>query len=267
MITVKEKFGSGSLTDNYTSPAAELQYIAHADAGEDQAAVLLAVEAVCPGQTNGLWLLNVSLEPMEGNGWWLARCSYGIYEFSFQFDTSGGTKHIVASKQTTQAYGTGAAKTDNGGLIGVTGEGTVEGCDITIPVYNFSETHYIDDSDVTQAYKVAIAKLTGKTNQATFKGFAAGEVLFMGASGSKRSHEDWQITFHFQVSPSFTIANGNALTIGTITNVEKLGWEYMWIRYRQAPVGSLKMLGQVPVAVYCERVYDAGDFSALNIGV
>ena len=69
-----------------------------------------------------------------------------------------------------------------GGAIGVTADG-VEGVDITVPVYQFSETHYFSDAQVTGAYKGAIFSCTGKTNAGAFKGFAPGEVLFLGASG------------------------------------------------------------------------------------
>jgi len=69
----------------------------------------------------------------------------------------------------------------------VNGEGTgVEGVDITIPVYNFSETHYLPTLIVTPQYKADLFRLTGRTNQAPFRGFQPGEVLFLGASGSLR---------------------------------------------------------------------------------
>jgi len=68
--------------------------------------------------------------------------------------------------------------------IGVTDTG-VEGVEIVVPVYNFSETHYLPDGQVTQGYKLTLFGLTGKVNNGSFRGFAAGEVLFLGASGSK----------------------------------------------------------------------------------
>ena len=49
-----------------------------------------------------------------------------------------------------------------------------------MPVYNFSETHYIAAENVTQAYKATLFALTGRINAAPFRGFAAGEVLFSG---------------------------------------------------------------------------------------
>lgn len=59
---------------------------------------------------------------------------------------------------------------------------SVEGTDITIPVYNFKETHYNPIALVTPAYKAALFYLTGKVNALSFNGFAAGEVLFRSVS-------------------------------------------------------------------------------------
>jgi len=130
-----------------------------------------------------------------------------------------------------------------------------------MPVYNFSETHYIDAGFVTQAYKLTLFALTDRVNNSVFRGFAAGEVLFLGASGSKRGEEDWEITFRFAASP-----NVEGLTIGNIPNINKKGWEYIWVRYADAEDLAAKTLVKKPIAVYVEKVYHDGDFSGLGIG-
>ena len=38
------------------------------------------------------------------------------------------------------------------------------------------------------------------------------------------------------------------------------------VRYAPTVVGGLKVLGQKPVAVYVEKVYDEGNFADLGIG-
>jgi hypothetical protein len=84
-------------------------------------------------------------------------------------------------------------------------------------------------------------------------------VLFLGASGSKRGEEDWEITFRFAASPNVT-----DLTVGDIENIDKKGWEYLWVRYTDAE--DQNVLVQQPVAVYVEKVYELADFGALGIG-
>lgn len=130
-----------------------------------------------------------------------------------------------------------------------------------VPVYNFSETHYIDAALMTGAYKAALFFLTGAVNNAPFRGFAAGEVLFLGASGSKRGQDDWEIRFRFAASPNVT-----GLVVGSITGINKRGWEYLWGRYADAEDTAAKALVKRPVAAYVEQVYPYGDFSGLGIG-
>jgi len=118
--------------------------------------------------------------------------------------------------------------------------------------------HSIPDADVNKA---AYFALTGKVNNASWKGFAAGEVLFLGVSGSKRGEDDWEITFRFAASP-----NRTNIQIGNITVASKKGWEYLWVRYADVEDGGSNTLVKQPVAVYVEKVYEEGDFSALGIG-
>ncbi len=83
--------------------------------------------------------------------------------------------------------------------------------------------------------------------------------MFLGASGSLRSQEDWEITFRFAASPNVT-----GLVIGDIAGIDKKGWEYLWVRYADAE--DQNVLVKKPIAVYVERVYEEGDFSLLGIG-
>ena len=140
---------------------------------------------------------------------------------------------------------------------------SVEGVDLLVPSYNFGETHYIPQQSVTDAYKAKLFALTGRVNSAAFRGLARGECLFRGASGSQRSEEDWEITFNFSASPNVT-----GLTVGDITGINKLGWEYLWVRYvdKEQTVGNAKYIVRVPQFAYVEQVYYFGDFSQLGIG-
>ena len=114
---------------------------------------------------------------------------------------------------------------------------------------------------MTASYKAILRSLTGKVNNASFKGFSAGEVLFLGASGSKRGDDDWEISFRFAASE-----NRSYITVGDITGVAKKGWEYMWVRYADAEDDEAKAIVKKPVAVYIEKVYEEGSFGAFGIG-
>ena len=180
----------------------------------------------------------------------------------FAFDTGGGTKHINQSLKTDGRYPNTAP--DFAGAIGVDNEGNVNGVDVTMPVLNFTETHTLNGGRVTTSYKKTLAALTGTVNSGSFRGFSRGEVLFLGASGTKRSKKasaPWEITYRFAVSP-----NQAGLQVGDIKVTRKYGWDYLWVRYADKVVEGGKNVVKKPVAAYVEMVYPEGDFGNLGLG-
>ena len=259
--TIAEKFDSRPATVGKGSTA-DLLYVVQGT--EDDAEVHVAVTTTIPAYYLGLVFQSYSITPQGGEIWDVS-VRYGEREkkepgdSSFSFDTSGGTQHVTQSLETVGGYAPpGEMAPDFKGAIGVTSD-SVEGTDITVPVYSFSEAHYVPVGDIDGAYKAALFALTGTVNDDTFRGFAAGEVLFLGASGSQRGQEDWEITFRFAASPN--VVN---LPVGDITVASKKGWEYLWVRYADAV--DADVLVKQPIAAYVERVYEDGDFSGLGIG-
>ena len=180
----------------------------------------------------------------------------------FAFDTGGGTKHLNQSIKTDGKYPKDAP--DFAGAIEVDNEGNVNGIDVTMPVLNFTETHTLAGSRVSTSYKKTLAGLTGTVNRSGFRGFERGEVLFLGASGTKRSKKSsapWEITFRFAVSP-----NQAGLQVGDVKVARKYGWDYLWVRYADKVAEGGKNMVKKPVAAYVEQVYPEGDFGRLGIG-
>ena len=268
-ITVTEKFESRRSTTG-DNPSAELGYTVRGT--EDDLAARTAVEAASPTTYDNLPRQAVAVEPV-GPEHWDATVRYALDQASsappqtgdsvFSFDTGGGTQHITQSKATVGIYAASGSTAPNfQGAIGVTAD-SVNGVDITVPVYQFSETHYLPASQVTTGYKGTLFNLTGKINNGSFRGFTAGELLFLGATGSRRGtgpDDDWEITFRFAASPNVT-----GLSVGPITGINKKGWEYLWVRYADAEDTGASTIVKRPVAAYVERVYDAGSFGGLGI--
>ncbi len=268
-VTVEERYRSRTVSGD----EAELVYLVRGT--EDDAEARTQLLATAPMAVGALKRDSGTTRVEElHTGVWLGTVPYARSAMTqslpatgdsvYSFDTGGGTQHITQSLATAGSYApSGKTAPNYKGAIGVTAGG-VEGVDITVPVYRFSETHILDDNDVTGTYKAKLYHLTGKVNAASFRGLAAGECLFLGASGSKRggpSGEDWEISFNFAASP-----NRTNLTVGDITAIAKKGWEYLWVRYEDAEDATAKTLVQRPVAAYVEKVYEEGDFSDLGIG-
>ena len=274
-MSLTEKHDSRKITtgEDGAARSAEFVYTLTGVADENSARILATNSTA---STYGdLIRKSITLEPVHVDTTDLAACIWEITvqygeqtapeegESSFSFDTGGGTQHITQSLGTVGSYAASGTAPDFGGAIGVTHD-NVEGVDITIPVYNFSETHYLPASQVTSAYKGTLFNLTGKVNSGSFRGLAAGECLFLGASGSRRGtapEDDWEITFKFAGSP-----NRSGITVGPISGISKKGWEYLWVRYADVEDAASNTLVKQPVAAYVEKVYEEGNFGALGIG-
>ena len=241
----------------------------------DDVAVYVALGEESPEVHRGLIKQYIHAEPLGGESGqevWMGEAHYGRIQKNrptgvatggdgVQFDTSGGTQHITHSLATINAYAPeGETAPDNKGAIGVTRD-SVEGVDITVPVYNFSETHTFTKTKMSDYYKGLLFSMTGTVNSFVFRWFDIGEVLFLGASGALRDQSSWEITFRFSASP-----NVSGLTIGNISGIAKKGWEYMWVRYVDKPDNVSKTMVKEPEGVYIEQVYDYSDFYSLNIG-
>ena len=238
---------------------------------DDEAAVRAVAVANIPAAYQGLGLTNIQLEERLNATTWRVRAVYEppqaqqppeVPEPTFSFDTGGGSQHITQAIRTMGRYGP-SASSDLGGAIGFDGQ-NVNGVDITVPVYQFSETHYFTPSFVTQAYKINLMATTGTVNTVPFRGFAAGEVLFLGASGTRKgvlTTDPWEIAFKFAAQK-----NQYALAVGNIVPIEKRGWDYLWVQYGADVDPSVKVLIKKPIAVYVEQVYPDVNFAALGIG-
>ena len=195
---------------------------------------------------------------------------------SRSFDTTGGTQHITQAAQGDIVGVSGNAVTTASperrfppsapmmnGAIGVDSNG-VNGVDIVSPQLQWQEQYDVPNAYITSAYIRGLAGITGTVNNASFRGFASGEVLFLGCSGNQewddqKGRGPWSLTYRFVASQNVTNK-----TIGSISGIDKKGHEYLWVRYEDA-VSSSSLIKQ-PKAVYVDKVYMDGDFSGLGIG-
>jgi hypothetical protein len=267
-INVLEKFESRRLQASRDGRASHFTLVLAVTGSMDQLAVKNAANAFAPEVWGSgfpqLWKQTVEIQCIgtEGDGIWEAVVRYDTSgpeplsaNDSFEFEIGGGSQHI------TQAYATTAYPSDlpnNAGAIGVTEDG-VQGADIYAPEMTFSETHFYNDFSPT--YKRTLFSLRGRVNSSAFKGWAAGEVLFEGVSARRqdnRTTTPWGVTYRFRVSPNeeVTVA-GNTF--------DKFGWDLLDIRFEEGVVSGNGV--RQAVGAYVHRVYLAGNFALLGIGV
>ncbi|NBW11713.1 MAG: hypothetical protein EBR82_27145 [Caulobacteraceae bacterium] len=186
------------------------------------------------------------------------------FNTTLTFNLVGGTTHITTALDTSsyRLFADGAA-VDVKKTIGIDLKtGQVRGVDIVAPVLDFSLTTQFANRYVTAAYIKNVLALTGKTNSVAWKGYDIGEVLFKGARGSKKGSENWEISFEFSYS-----ANKTGLTVGGITGVDKKGWQYLDVMFKEDTSNTINGRPlQVPTQVNVHTVYDSDAFAQLLIG-
>lgn len=187
---------------------------------------------------------------------WTVEVPYGqrknaTGEWTWDFDTTGGTVHITQAKEELRRYPTATAP-DQLGAIAVDGH-DVKGIEIVIPAMKINVQFKHPLGVVTLAKAKFLSDMTGKTNSDTFLTFSPGQVLFLGARGSDGSEAEATISYQFAMA-----ANVTGQTIGSIAGVAKRAWEVAWIRYEDTvtTVSSVDNPTRVAKYVYVDRVYD-----------
>ncbi len=200
----------------------------------------------------------------KGNGVWNGVAHYGKRQPRqtgtawFQFDATAGTTHIQISKETVSTNNeVGGVLPDFQNVIGFNGQ-TVDGCDISIPVFKVTISYYCPTSDITQDYINALTENIG-TNDAPWGQWDEGEVLYLGTVGQPRGYDDWELTMHFLVAK-----NETQLNVGNITQIAKDGHDYIWVLFKNDDSPSKRLI-MVPDVAFVERVYDKIDFTKLGL--
>lgn len=182
--------------------------------------------------------------------------------YTINFDTTGGTTTMMASYATVGSYkkaGDADAIKDHSGAINVQ-EGKAEGTEIVIPTLKLNVQFKHPLGVITPTMIKNLARLTGKVNDSTFLGFDAGEVLFLGCTGSEGTDVETEISYQFAASENLQ----NQL-IGGITVTEKQGWDVAWIEFTDAV--SEAQAVRPPKYIRVERVYRRANLGlALGFG-
>jgi hypothetical protein len=256
--------------------AATIPYaiIGAADEADARATALASI----PTTFNGIPRSGITISERVNATTWKAIASYeqpdsgggsdtATLENTYTFETGGGQQNV---KQGYSGFSKRYSADDPGTGTVVDSvinfdKDSVNGVDIVIPQFQWSETYWFSPAVVTEGYKALVASCSGNINDRAFRGYAAGEVLFLGASGTKQGNGWWQITFKFARE-----RNRINIPIGFsgLTVASKLGWQYLWIRYEDGYTGSgpAKHAIKTPVAAYVEDVYQATDLAG-NLGI
>lgn len=233
-------------------PTEERTYIAFGSNDSDYIKAIAI--ASTPGSIltlNGtIYRQNIDVKPGRGS-YATVSVSYAKNEseegsFTWSFDTTGGTITMKVALSHIASYPAAGAP-DHGGAIGVNGD-EVDGVEVVIPAMKISATYTHPAGAITIAQAKSLARNTGRVNNDTFLTFAAGEVLYLGATGSDGS--DAAATVSYQFACSENLQNE---VIGGITVTEKQGWDVTWVQFKSDVDGGLPI--RPPEWIHVDRVY------------
>lgn len=195
------------------------------------------------------------------------------------FSTGGGTRRRMTSIETRHKLTANPAEPapDFGGLIGVTKDGKVEGCEVIAPAADFTISKRF--ASLTVGWFRNMLDLIACTNEDDWLGMYAGEVLFKGCDGNYKDGDDypWSVTGKFGYARNYVRGESEAiddmLTVGGIQIPDIGGWEHLWISY-QTKIETITVAGaplkvsvDYPRWAYVEVVYLAGNLSDLGLDV
>jgi hypothetical protein len=307
-MNVVEAFQSGNLTKG-RNPSGELRYIIFGvdmTSGFTEQSLIDAVNAVAPATFANLKRDDTSVEQLN-NEVWTASVRYSPIRvgervvaqnapYALSFSTQGESVNVQqAIEQTAYSLTDTVSPAQVGLSVNVDMDGSPQGVDIVAPRFEFSETHVVAASLVegnatipanatvadvvyssatTIAWTKLVSQATGTVNTATFRGFGAGEVLFLGLSGARQPDGGYEVTYSFVVSrnetvklPKFDLAGDTIPTSGggvETVSISKGGHDYLWFHHMERFAGDDKMPRRFTQAraAFLARVYPKSTFSA-----
>ncbi len=177
---------------------------------------------------------------------------------SVAWDTTGNTEHITQGLTAETSIPANAPYFH--GALNVSGD-SVNGVDVVRPALKYSETWILPASvAVSVSFVGSVYGCTGTVNSETFRAFAPGEALFIGARGQWSGDSPTvAVTFDFQCRP-----NKDSVYVEGLTGIAKKGWQHLWIRYEaESDSGTIV---RKPIAAYVNDVYESKSWAGLLIG-
>lgn len=247
---------------------------------DDEIAAAQAALLTLPPYYRSLALERVSVSAREGMTTWKVEVEYSsqqskpisavqsnLEDPEVSYTLSGETKHITQSLSTRgktadgiDINGTGTITVVDNGVIGVEKD-SVKGADILVPVVTFSETHYFLKKNVTRTLRTKWESMFARTNNATFRGYETGEVLFEGCQTTVKGGAEGVVPVTFQFKRR---ANVEDEDIGGIV-LDVKGWELVDMRYKDELNTTSKRTEKTPSKVLLHTVYKSGNFADLGI--
>lgn len=201
-----------------------------------------------------------------GNGTWQVTLVYSLPPqeesnyIQFGIDLGGETIRVTQSlgvRYSSARTGLGLTPPNVRNCIGLT-KNSIEGADVVAKGLNFNITRYVPASAWSTGILATLYTLQGNYNNATFYGFAAGEVLFISASAQGSQYGLTSLTYNFSAKP-----NANGITDSPFPALYALGHDIIDYLYTKDVDSQYPV--QAPVFRYVHQVGYPVNFALLGV--
>lgn len=194
---------------------------------------------------------------------------------SFQFETGGGRRTVLHNISTVQVtsrsvYAVQYTADELGPFINANEDG-IEGVEIEASIFRFSVSKAFSPAELAPSYVGVLYAYTSCYNSTPVTvnvdgisfTFARGELLFLGANGSRDDDGLWKITYNFAAQKNLPAAT----VIGDLKPFasDVLGWSFLEIRTFSTTVGDPPIPVRKPKAAIEHAVYQSADLNQLGI--
>lgn len=278
-VEIYEVFQSQGGKDAIAGKGSSRKLLYHVLGSDDDATIIAAAATLAPATVTsytGVLNLDGFSKAQVAPGFWAVEASYidpqkqqekerpDTGSLVASWDTTGGTQHITASLETlaSTAYSASYDAPDFKKAIEVTTSG-VNGTDVTVPILQLEYEYTFPNASVTDAYIRKLRDLTGTTNDAIWRGWAIGDLLFLGSNGRQSSKGDITARFIFAAGKKITLS---AADINMVDDLEKGAHDHLWYYFKTFQDTSAEEIVARPAAAYVERLYEKSTFTELGIG-
>lgn len=256
-MTVFERQGAGAVTGNDGGATVRFWITgptAWADAYNELYNASVGYDGVPPlpnySNFNGIPAQSVNVDEVsERLGYWNGQVTYGWDtprsttpdgtnpELEISFDVSVRPRlerFLSDGPGWTQVGATipaiGETAVDHDGIAYGGLEKGYEGVQVPRPETSFQLQY--TPATLNQAQLKQIGDAVGKVNDATFYGYAIGEVLFAGASGQAKQNDRWRLSYSFLVKENRTnVSPGGGITFASVD-----GWDIVDVEHKRTVV-------------------------------
>lgn len=203
-----------------------------------------------PTKSDNISFLDIKYEPYRRPA---AENGYGE---TYEWDLVSQITHITnVDEESDQVH----YPIDHGTAIGVDGE-NVNGADVYRPAMSLRISKHVTDAEHA-GEMIRIQNQLNTLNNATFEGYVAGEVIFIGTGVKKLRADDWLFSFNFLIGRKRTSFTVDLMTKPDITQASVTAgpWDVVSMTPTTKLVGGVMKRG--PESVHVAVVYDTSNFA------